>query len=325
MADVWQPAATTPGHMGPGPAVGAHGDAVPAVWVMMNRVNPSPAPRQIQSWQVAEHNAAEWMRHWGFLDARVTESGSDQGIDVRASRALAQVKFEAKQVGRPQVQNLVGARGRDQAAALLFFSGVGFARPAVQFADEMEVALFTYSLLGAMTPANEAARRLIEDAEAAGQSESAPTRSPRQRHYDRMLSEVDDPETLRRGEVVFDPGDNVHFDYPYSITEIVQALKAIHSKGGGRRIDIDTQTGRVTITPDWIREYTGLISISADMETVKVRGERTVRLVWSTQSHATPANLEEATDDAHRAAERANNLLDHLLSTTPERTSRRRR
>ena len=68
-------------------------------------------PYQITSWQEAERNAARWMRHWGFGDARLTSSGADGGVDVRARAAVAQVKFEASQVGRPALQRLYGARG----------------------------------------------------------------------------------------------------------------------------------------------------------------------------------------------------------------------
>ena len=56
---------------------------------------------QIDSWQAAEANAAEWMRTHGYPDATLTGGSSDQGIDVSASGALAQVKWEASQVGRP--------------------------------------------------------------------------------------------------------------------------------------------------------------------------------------------------------------------------------
>jgi len=94
------------------------------------------------------------MRHWGFQDARVTTGGADGGIDVESARALAQVKFEAAQVGRPSLQRLVGARGRNHHKQLLFFSGAGYGDLAVAYADEMEVALFRYDLTGAVSPVN---------------------------------------------------------------------------------------------------------------------------------------------------------------------------
>lgn len=121
-----------------------------------------PPPIQVDSWQTAEANAAAWMRHWGYSDARVTPPGRDGGIDIRARSALAQVKFEAVQVGTPAVQRLVGARGRDHDKDLLFFSGAGFAKPAVEYADDMDVALFHYDLRGGMAPKSRSAERILD-------------------------------------------------------------------------------------------------------------------------------------------------------------------
>lgn len=106
------------------------------------------------------------MRHWGFTDAQVTAGGADGGVDVRSTNAIAQVKFEAAQVGAPTVQRLVGARGVAHHQALLFFSGAGYARPAVEYADMMGIALFQYRLDGSMVPVNGAASAVIEQAAA---------------------------------------------------------------------------------------------------------------------------------------------------------------
>ncbi|MER5195666.1 restriction endonuclease [Streptomyces sp. NPDC002884] len=119
-----------------------------------------PARRQIQSWQDAEHNAAAWMRHWGFSDAQAKPGGADGGIDVRSRRALGQVKYQAAAVGRPELQNLFGARGRDMHKQLFFFTGSSYATTAVAYADTNDIALFVYALDGAMTPVNKVARRL---------------------------------------------------------------------------------------------------------------------------------------------------------------------
>ncbi|MEU8299160.1 restriction endonuclease [Micromonospora sp. NPDC048909] len=120
-----------------------------------------PLPQTIDSWQKAELNAAEWMRFWGFGDARVTEGGADSGVDVWSRGALAQVKFEAVQVGRPVLQRLVGARGRSVEKALFVFSGAGFSSPAVEYANDMDICLFKYTLAGAMTPENGIARDFL--------------------------------------------------------------------------------------------------------------------------------------------------------------------
>lgn len=121
----------------------------------------APEPRRIDSWQVAEANAAAWMRYWGYVDAQVTTAGPDGGVDVRAGRALAQVKFEAAQVGTPALQRLVGARGRQLDQRLLFFSGAGFSAPAVVYAEEMEIALFQYGLDGSMVSRSTASEELL--------------------------------------------------------------------------------------------------------------------------------------------------------------------
>ena len=99
-----------------------------------------PPVRQITSWEIAEQNAADWMRHWGYRNVSLTSRGNDRGVDVRATKALAQVKFEAKQVGRPQLQNLVGTRGRNHDVELLFFSGAGYSGHAIEYATEMGVS-----------------------------------------------------------------------------------------------------------------------------------------------------------------------------------------
>lgn len=124
-----------------------------------------PTETQINSWQKAETNAADWMRYWGFRDAVVTTGGADGGIDVRATDALAQVKFEAKQVGRPALQNLVGAQGRDTGKQLLFFTGAGYASPAIEYANNMGIALFEYTLTGRMRAINHEAALLVTMAE----------------------------------------------------------------------------------------------------------------------------------------------------------------
>lgn len=124
-------------------------------------LRPSDGPRyQIQTWQDAEHNAAAWIRHWGYPDARVTAGGADGGIDVRARGALAQVKFRAAQVGRPDLQRLVGASGRSN-AQLFFFCGTSYSRHAIEFADANEIALFAYGLNGEVTPTNLVAGAIV--------------------------------------------------------------------------------------------------------------------------------------------------------------------
>ncbi|MFM9633299.1 MULTISPECIES: restriction endonuclease [Streptomyces] len=119
-----------------------------------------PGRRQVQSWQEAEHNAAAWMRHWGYEDARAQPGGSDGGVDVRSRRALGQVKYQAVAVGRPELQRLFGARGRALDKDLLFFTGSSYAATAIGYAAENGIALFVYGLDGSMTAVNAPARRI---------------------------------------------------------------------------------------------------------------------------------------------------------------------
>lgn len=119
----------------------------------------APALRQIHTWQDAELNAAAWMRHWGYPDAVAVPGGADGGIDVRARRALGQVKFQGAPVGRPALQQLVGARMRTS-QMLFFFTGSNYSKTACEYADQMGIALMRYDPWGRMTPVNAVAARV---------------------------------------------------------------------------------------------------------------------------------------------------------------------
>ncbi|MDQ0426028.1 restriction endonuclease [Cellulomonas iranensis] len=106
-------------------------------------------------WRQAETAAAEHMRALGFHDAAVSPDGVDAGFDVEARRAVAQVKYWAHPVGRPQVQNLVGANQHD--AVMLFYARSGFTTAAARFADQVGVALFVIELPDRVEPANDTA------------------------------------------------------------------------------------------------------------------------------------------------------------------------
>jgi hypothetical protein len=116
---------------------------------------------QIRSWQDAEINAATWMRYWGYSDATVTNGGADGGIDVRSKRALAQVKYLAAAVGRPDLQRLGGVGASEPGKQLFFFSGSDYTATALEYADATGMALFSYGLDGSMAPVNAAARHVM--------------------------------------------------------------------------------------------------------------------------------------------------------------------
>jgi hypothetical protein len=148
----------------------------------------TPGPRQIDNWQDAEHNAADWMRYWGYKDARALPGGPDSGIDVRASGAIGQVKFQGAQVGRPALQRLVGARA-DADDQLFFFTGSNYSKAAVEYADERGIVLFQYDPWGRMKPMNPVAVAVkrskaetqIHNAQAPLAEEPDSLRHPRQR------------------------------------------------------------------------------------------------------------------------------------------------
>lgn len=124
----------------------------------------------IQTPHDAELNAAEVMKAWGFGDAVATTGGADGGIDVRSKRALAQVKWRGGLVGRPEVQQLYGARGNGD-ELLFFFAASGYSEQAVKYADQVGVSLFTYDPIGLCAPANVTASRFA-DGVASGPSPS---------------------------------------------------------------------------------------------------------------------------------------------------------
>jgi hypothetical protein len=260
------------------------------------RVTQKPEPREVKSWQAAEANAAAWMRHWGFPDAGVTESGRDGGIDVRATGALAQVKREAKPVGRPAVQNLVGARGRDASLHLFFFSLSGYSQTAFEYAAQIGIALFQYDRFGSMTGVNARARRIVDRAR-----EPVPT----------IEAPGEDAKVMR----MFDPEDVAVCYFRATISDFTRAILQMHRMGSGGEKRAVTKDRKTTIAPGWLKEYAGLVSLTAEVKYV-VRGEKpVVRVEWSSYSNATPETVERVTDDAEAAMERAIDILAQLLGS----------
>ena len=121
----------------------------------------SPRNQLIRIPQDAEDAACEWMRYWGFADARLTPDGADGGLDVIASDAVAQVKDQATPVGRPVIQQLVGAAEGRRA---IFFARQGYTSEAEEWATRNMVALFRFDLQGLPETVNEPARRLQANA-----------------------------------------------------------------------------------------------------------------------------------------------------------------
>ena len=114
---------------------------------------------RIRDWRDAEDAAARWLRAAGCRRVALTGGSADGGIDVITADWAVQVKHTAKRVGRPAVQQLVGAAltlGREPA----LFSTSGFTAPAYDYALEHDVALFELDLDGTARGVNRPARRV---------------------------------------------------------------------------------------------------------------------------------------------------------------------
>lgn len=120
----------------------------------------------IGSWPQAEELAAHHMSDvLGFLDVELTRRGSDGGLDVISRSAVAQVKRELKQVGRPLLQQLRGSRGRNDDRQPIFYAASGYTEPATDYAYWNLVALFTFDDSGTIRSANEWATSLERSAQ----------------------------------------------------------------------------------------------------------------------------------------------------------------
>lgn len=119
-----------------------------------------PSPRLIKTPRDAELVARDWMIYFGFDDAKATRVGSDDGIDVTSSSAIAQVKFKGSKTPRDDIKLLhsstvrLGKRG-------MFFSLNDYSKPAIEFANEVRIALFTFDYQGEPKAVNSTARSIV--------------------------------------------------------------------------------------------------------------------------------------------------------------------
>jgi hypothetical protein len=116
-------------------------------------------PVVVAEWQDAEELAVWHLREFlGVGDAKMTPPGADGGVDVRGDGVVAQVKFIGSAVTAPQVRQLVGA---GLSARCVFYARQGYTAQAVSFADEADVALFTFTLYGDVTPVSAPATKWL--------------------------------------------------------------------------------------------------------------------------------------------------------------------
>ena len=170
----------------------------------------------VRAFTDAELMAASRLRELGFHDARVTPVGADGGIDVLATGALAQVKMESTLIGRPAIQQLVGAAGRNSEDELIFFSATNFTNHAIAYSDYNVISLFTYDVLGELTPVNGVAQALLESRQS-----SAPTLL--------SLEEIEHQEYLKK-QTALENYNRKWDDYLDTFTDKANYLRALVKK-----------------------------------------------------------------------------------------------
>jgi len=197
---------------------GAHPDAFSA-WIsdvtdcqskLAARPLPSPAtaaakppsPRLVRSAREAEEDAAVWVRFLGWADAKTTQQAGDGGFDVYSTSRGGlgvQVKMEYKPVGRPALQQLLGACKGANLSTPMFFSVSGFTSEAIIWANLVGMELFSFGRDGSISPQNPAAAArvaLVSQTSAAKTNASGPGKNavqPRilrteEVHYARSLA-----------------------------------------------------------------------------------------------------------------------------------------
>lgn len=126
-----------------------------ALWFSVRATTTS----RIRDWRGAEVATARYLRRRGCGRVSLTGAGADGGIDIVTRKLAVQVKHTSARVGRPVVQQLVGAASSGDRLPVIFATG-GYSGPAHEFAENRGVALFDLRMNGRAFPANHHARRL---------------------------------------------------------------------------------------------------------------------------------------------------------------------
>jgi hypothetical protein len=118
-----------------------------------------PPKMSIENWEDAEVFAVKYMRWLGFSDATKTRGGSDEGKDVDASKAVAQVKDMGTGVSRPMLQQLFGVAAAEKKIPVFFARS--YAKTAKEWGEKYKVALFQFNLKGEVKPMSKKAQELL--------------------------------------------------------------------------------------------------------------------------------------------------------------------
>ena len=125
----------------------------------LDELKKMPSPQFNLTPRDAELIAARWMVYWGYYDAKATPIGPDGGLDVIASRALAQVKYRNVKTSRTEINEFHGSAegsGKDE----LYFSRSGYTQNAIERAEDKGIALYVFNDQGIPKPVNGFARRI---------------------------------------------------------------------------------------------------------------------------------------------------------------------
>ncbi len=123
-------------------------------------------------WRAAERQAALYLQSVGATEVTVTRNGADGGIDVFATGIAAQVKHAQRPVGRPVVQQIVGASAPERLVPCVFSSS-GYTAPAIRAAAETGTALFVFDPVQLAIPLTVSATTLVDALRSAGQGRPA--------------------------------------------------------------------------------------------------------------------------------------------------------
>jgi hypothetical protein len=98
----------------------------------------------LDSPRAAELAMARWLTDRGCTNVCVSPVGADGGIDITCDESVAQVKYwRTKSVGRPVFQQLHGASNGQDCIMFALWAG-GYSRQAIDWAEEHDIALFTF-------------------------------------------------------------------------------------------------------------------------------------------------------------------------------------
>ena len=114
------------------------------------------------TWRDYEKAAVAFLVSLGYSGVGAAAAGADGGVDVWVTGTLVgQVKAQQTKVGSPPLQQLYGIACKENVQGL-FFSKSGYSKPAIQWANSVEMPLFNVSYRGdhfEVEPVNRSAKQ----------------------------------------------------------------------------------------------------------------------------------------------------------------------